>query len=473
MKAEYKKHAVKKFNDNPLTESIHVFIEESELLKTVTETMQVDRFWALSPLYQSAILQDLSMTHIPVPLFYDLYMKFAGAMLHGYSGRNPLDSDNVKFKHNLAIDFKNKTFGHNRASKRTTAASIVASGVSGTGKTTTIRRVLECIPQLIEHDNFKGTTYHQHQVTWLSFDLPSTPSIKALVLNFFQALDKVLGDTSYHESWIAKNRQSVDAHLHAMTMAANNYEIGLVHIDEVQFMLNYGKGANAPSLQGIEALFNKIGIPIVLSTTPQGLEVFKDQYGNIESLEPSITTVRRMLSDRHFTIDLIKSGHPHYLELFNALFPSSLVHPGMIIDNEFKDTFHFLTCGLRALMTRLAQLFHEYVVKFVRKKKPLPGALLLLKSIFHDQFSLISPALVHLRANNVKAYEASIKALEIESIANTNAEQIKHKKQRGKARLGKVPPVLKGGRFDQISVSVSQEIAHNNANGDEEPEVAI
>ena len=50
-------------------------------------------------------------------------------------------------------------------------------GVSGMGKTTTVHRVLESIPQVIIHNEYKGINFTQIQVPYLKLEAPANSSI--------------------------------------------------------------------------------------------------------------------------------------------------------------------------------------------------------------------------------------------------------------------------------------------------------
>ena len=441
--AVYKEHPVQQFNDNPLSEAIHVCFDKQSLSTELNSVINIRDFWQLNNIYQKAVLQALRQTHIAAPIAFKLYGKFIGLILDSYSRRNPMLADSLRLKHEVA-ESQHKGAPHFLDSlyrAESTAASSVVTGPSGVGKTTTIRYVLSVIPQVIEHIEYKGVAFKQQQVVWLSIDLPPTPSLKALALNFFRAIDKALGIEQYENAWITKSHKSVDAHLNAMASIALNYNVGLVHIDEIQFILRYKQGKDTPSLQCLEALFNKIGIPVVLSCTTHGLALFQSPSSSSLQLEPDITTVRRMLNDREFTLVVCKRSSSHYIQLFDALFPSSLVHPDMSIDENFSDKFLFLTCGLPAIMIRLAHLFHEQVVSFVEHNIPLPLATPLLESVYKQQFSLMEPALACLRQNQATLYEH--KMVELGNKGYTNSERRAEPRQKTKPDKG----VLKGGMY--------------------------
>jgi len=466
--AQYNKHPVPQFCGNPLTEALSICIDKDVLLKKVEKTIDVKGFWKLDAIYQQAILQEFANIHIPAPQFGSLYSKFMSLLLHAYSQIHPFSALNTKNKYHLAtlmtdskLDWELNVamFG------RTTAPSLMVQGPSGIGKTTEIRLALSCIPQVLEHHNYNGRHYRQDQLVWISIDLPSTPSLKALALNFFLAVDNALGCTTYYEEWSKKAKTSVDQHLIGMRKVAIVHELGLIHIDELQFMLKYAKSKDSPSLQILEALFNKLGIPLILSCTTQGLALFDASYTD-NSLMPDFTTTRRMLNDREFKFDLHKANSPHFKNLFSAFFPLFLQWEETSLDELFYQKFHFLTCGLPAVMSRLAHLYHETHVQLRRRGsgKKVPSCIDLLEHVYKHQFKLIDPALKQLRRNQVTQYEASITGGGIGKAVFSDVE----KKRQKKAKKDVVVEIKKGGMFDDHAShpkSLSTDIANGFVKG--------
>lgn len=448
IKAHYQPHPVEHLCNNPLTEALAIVYDKDSITAAVSESFREEDFWKLNEIYQYTVLQRLRATNIPYPQFYFLYGKFFSLLLDAYSKRDPFSKESIRLKHELTSIYRNRElkFTDTLQTMQSTAPSVVIHGLSGVGKTTSIRKALQCIPQVIEHESYQGQVYRQKQLVWISIDMPSTPSSKALALNFFRAVDTALGDTDYYGEWSKKSHFSVDAHLNIMAIIANNHELGLVHIDEIQFLLKYAKSKDSPNMQQIEALFNKIGIPAVLSCTTNGLAAFLPDQSSQRTVEPDMTTTRRILSDRVVLFEPVKINSEHFSTLFSALFPKDLAYPGIEIDQTFKFKFHFYTCGLPAIMTRLAQLFYEFLVLYVSKNpSDVPIALVILNSVFKNQFSLIEPALKSLRANQLDLYEQQMLETHIGKPAFTNGEKAAQPKKPKKAQK----PIAKGGMYDE------------------------
>lgn len=445
--AEYRQHPVKKFNGNPLTEALFIHDDTEALMNKVTTLLEPEDFWNISPPYQFAVLQDFASVQIPPAQCCFMYMKFAALLLNTYSKSHPFSPQHTHCKYLLAQETNKLPAKFDKDLQLpmvTHAPTMLISGLSGVGKTTAVRLVLYCFPQVIEHHNYNGKYYRQDQIVWISIDLPSTASIKAFALNFFLAIDQALGIEEYYNAWSKKNHMSTDAHLNGIRQAAKTHELGLIHIDELQFLLKYAKSKESPTLQILEALFNKIGIPMILSSTTAGLELFAMPSPH-STVEIDITTTRRTLNDRHIELNVHARESQQFKQLFNAFFPDFLQTPKTHLCAQFQDRFHYLSCGLPAIMSRMAHLYHETLVQLVDKKsKKIPEPISLLEHVYNNQFKLIAPALEQLRLKNIRQYEAIIADNGKKKAAYSDRE----KRAADKCKQTIIPSVKKGGMFE-------------------------
>lgn len=398
----YVKHPIDEFNNNPLTEALQV-IESKDDIITMMTRIPITEMDDLSAFYRSARIGLLRHLHVPHKCSGFMYHKIMELILCGYASRNPLEAKTTKTIYTIAAAAKDKSYITGGIPDLTTAPSCLAHGPSGSSKSTTIRNTLSLIPQLVQHTSFNNAPFRQDQLVWISFDCAATASPKALALNFFKAVDKVLG-TDYYDTWLLKNKLSVEAHFGHMQLIAITHCIGFVHIDELQFLLTYAKTKDSPTLQTIEALFNKIGIPVLLTTTSAGLGLFKAPEPT-QSDTPSLTTPRRMLSEHEFKFGVFSLGSEEFDKLFNALYPPNLCSDKARPGEDFKKCFHSLSAGLPAVMTRLARLHHENIW-LVGKNKTDDEKV--VKRIYSSQFSIIDKALRYLRNGNVLGFENAI-----------------------------------------------------------------
>ncbi|NPU94911.1 MAG: AAA family ATPase [Gammaproteobacteria bacterium] len=323
-------------------------------------------------------------------------------ILDGYRYRNPVSATMTRFLSELAergdliSDDQDTPTYTIIPPGLTTAHGSLVSGPSGSGKTSAIRSVLGIILQVISHAGYENfRSFQQDQIVWISFDAPSTPSPKALCLNFMKAVDIALGVDRYFPEFSKRSDHiSVDLHIMKVQEIAANHYIGLVHLDEMQFFLNYSNNKNAPNLQILEAMFNKLGIPVVISTTNDGLPL----------INANPQTKRRVISEQHFYLTPLKYGTKPFNEFVDAVFIPKVWGEENVLKNqqEFIRKFHYLTAGLQAVMIRLARLHLQYCVQLDKQ----PFDIEQLEKVFNSQFKYMKDSLEFLRSGDNSSFEA-------------------------------------------------------------------
>jgi hypothetical protein len=396
--ANYQKHPDPLLNGNPLSESLQVILSKSEVLNRLKKDHPtISTFKDLPKFYQKTQVNHFRMVISPHPQSFFLYQKIMELILCGYIDRNPFSAANTQLRTTIAENAKGGVYNPdlNIAFGMTSAPSCLITGLSGSSKTTTARSVLSLIPQYIQHEQFEGRPFMRPQLTYISFDCAATSSPKALALSFFAAVDSVL-NTKYFITWEKRTRDSVERFYANMQLVAAKHHIGLIHIDEVQFFLRYSSSKNSPNLIILESLFNKIGIPVILSCTLEGLDLFQPtQSGDISKL-PDMTTTRRMISEREFVFGIYPLGSNEFNEIFDAFFPHDICVGGKPGD-EFKKEFYRLSAGIPAIINRLARLHHEQIVTVNKKETDDVET---LSQVYRSQFRHIDYALQQIRTSN-------------------------------------------------------------------------
>lgn len=409
--AVYAEHIDKSLNNNPLTEALRFILTKEHYLSEVAYHFEVQNdFMTMPQMYHQTQLDGVKLTYIPLLPAWSLYIKVCALILSGYKERNPLEKLNMQQRIELAEIERTKATFETPPLFKTTAECALLSGPSGTGKSSLALKTLHSIPQTFSHNEYKGKAFVATQLVWISFSLPATNSSKAMALNFFEAIDKALG-TSYAALWSKRSNKTVDDHFAAMRNVAMKYNLGIVHIDDLQFMLKYKTGTDSPNLTHLEALFNKIGIPILLSSTSQGLDLLKTPPDRNPDRERDMSVARRMLTNTQFTLKPLKNGERLFTEFFESFFQTPMIVGSQSNKASFMALFADLTCGIPGIMCRLATLYIELHLSMVQNSgKEIPTfSEKLLQSIFDTQFDFIKPALNDFKKGKMIAYEEKYK----------------------------------------------------------------
>lgn len=115
----------------------------------------------------------------------------------------------------------------------TQAAAGSILGVPGIGKTSTIRRCLAAMPQVIEHTEFEGQPFYCKQVLYLRVECPSDCSVKTLALNLVAALDRAIGSNYLHQL-TALRSAAASAIAAQVKILCMTHHVGLILVDEIQ-----------------------------------------------------------------------------------------------------------------------------------------------------------------------------------------------------------------------------------------------
>lgn len=200
----------------------------------------------------------LGLTNFMVPLTaHILLARVIDSMLReGYVGRRPLSRDHVEvYQHIHSLEREDKPFRQS-ADTLTPQLSTALIGVSGMGKTTTVKRVLAHIPPVYYHPELDI-----FQVTYLHFEMPSDgKGVKSLATAIIQRLDELLPGSEYYDRYVAKGRPSADALIRVAARLMNKHYVGLLIPDEVQNVGNARKDEQI-LMSELTSLCNQCKVP--------------------------------------------------------------------------------------------------------------------------------------------------------------------------------------------------------------------
>ena len=219
--AEYKEQLIEEYKGNPFIEALPAIKSKEEVIESL----------AMYPIYSDAerVLEDHIRIHIiserlfnvfqPLPRHICLENRISIMIRNGYMSRNPLSKEYVEafndgFLSLVDDDYKN-TIDHFN-----TANSLSIIGTSGMGKSSSLNRILQDMPQVILHSKYKDKVITMYQVTWIKLDCPFDGSVKGLCIDFFNKVDEILS-TSYFKKY-GTSKRTVDILLNVMGQVARN-----------------------------------------------------------------------------------------------------------------------------------------------------------------------------------------------------------------------------------------------------------
>lgn len=160
----------------------------------------------------------------------------------------------------------------------TQAATGSILGVPGVGKTSTIRRSLALLPQVVEHVEYMGKPFFCKQILYLTVECPSDCSVKSLALNLVSALDRAIGSNYLHQLTSLRSVAS-SAVAAQVKILCLTHHVGLILIDEIQnAVVTARKNKQVkPLIKFLVELTNDTCTSIFFVGTPIAEELFTSQ----------------------------------------------------------------------------------------------------------------------------------------------------------------------------------------------------
>lgn len=400
VEAEYIPFKVDAYNRNPLTEALRPAMSVEDFTGHLYHDLKVDSTTqALDDFSRELVVEVLGTIYIPSPETYRLYKSIVKAILVGYLHRNPTKSDFDSLQNLVSTD---KDFV--MPDKINLSTCIANIGISGGGKTLSIDKCLSLIPQCISHTEYGGRPLKKTQIVYLKFEAPATKTKKGFILNFFYAVDELVGSRHYEE-WKDVKVSNAVLILEAKKVAFN-YMIGIAFIDEIQRCVaehsDQEKNENRATLSFIDSFFNSVGIPMIVAGT----------YAVWPLYQTTMSTSRRLSSGRVFECLGIAELHsggvdedPYWVHFVSGYFKPFLLKKNFSFSKEVRALLHHYAVGIPALVVRLIKLCYEEAIYTELEEITLT----LIHEVYRDQFFLLAPALEAYRNGEYGGYEDLIR----------------------------------------------------------------
>lgn len=274
--AEYLTQEVPLFRDNPLIEALPPTLTPEEVTEYLLQLPPYsDKDREMSLVARLQMTETAREFFVPNGKHLSVYYAITNMVRRGYVRRNPILWEYWKQGHNNIQSFlkaiKEKPFPNSRAR----GLAIVGSG--GTGKSTTVEKVLQSLPQSITHVSYKSQDFIMKQLVWLKLDCPRKGSLRELCVNFFRAVDEVLG-TQYENRYARSTRRTLEDLIAGIARVAANQCLGILIIDEIQDLSEARSGGDVTMVNFFVHLENAIGVPFALIGTQDAIPILSGQF---------------------------------------------------------------------------------------------------------------------------------------------------------------------------------------------------
>lgn len=316
--------------------------------------------------------------------------RFGLLLRQGYLGRNPLSHD---YLHHLHAGLDRIQAGSLDAAHvipaRNTATCFALLGCPGVGKTTAVNRVLAMYPQCIVHDE----PFSLVQITWLRLEAPALGSLKQLCIDFFAAIDRLIGTDYVKRYATGVTTEQMVVH---MAHVANLHALGVLVIDEIQHLKGVRVGADA-LMKFLVKLVNTIGVPVILIGT----------LGALPILQGSFSQARRATGLGSQLWDRMAKG-AEWEQFVRALWPFQWTNPPTPLTPELSDVLYDESQGVADLAVKLYLLAQLRLVTTseVRKQQSEQLTEQLFRRVTREEFAMVQPMVDALRRNDSRKLAA-------------------------------------------------------------------
>ena len=376
------------YEDNPFISKLPPLLSQRELLSTMASLPAFhERERNFPAQLRKHCIMRLGRYFEPMERQIQLAERFGMLLRQGYVGRNPLTHDYIRHLQSGAERIEAKSLhAPTRNPVENTAVSFALTGCSGIGKSKSIEKVLHQYPQCIQHTE----PFSLVQIVWLKLDCPSQGSPKQLCINFFSAVDRLVG-TNYF-NWYGSRRASVDEMMVHMAHVANLHALGVLVIDEIQHLNKTKMGPDA-LLNFLVTLVNTIGVPVILIGTLSAVPLLQENFRQ----------ARRASGMGSLIWDRMPKGKPwnYFIE---QLWRHQWTRDVTPIGAEIQEVLYDESQGILDIVVKLFMLAQLRVVS-IGETRGTAEILTpqLLRKVAREDFRIVQPMLDALRKNDTRA----------------------------------------------------------------------
>jgi AAA domain len=394
--AEYKDQVISDYMGNPLIEALPPIMTKDEFSKAVTyypPFEDSERF--MNPEYRLHCVMRLLKYFQPLARHIELEQKVSRVLRYGYIGRNPMlphyKAKLRELKKIFTSEFATELekLKHLINDADTPALGLTIIGVSGVGKTTGLKKILNLYPQVIVHSEYKKKLLNIYQIVWIKIDCPHGGSLKDLCIEFFGEVDRLIG-TNYKSKYGSKNNTDY-VMLAQMCQIAYNHCVGMLIIDEIQNLDQAKSGGRDQMLNFFVRLDNTIGIPVVVVGTNKAIKLLQGEFRQGRRREG----VGSFYWER-FKIET-KSEKTLWNFFVSQLFEYQWTEEKVAFDDEFSLVLYDESQGVTDIAVKLYMLTQFRVIVSSKIKKITPS---IMRQVAIDSLKLVRPMLDAVRSGN-------------------------------------------------------------------------
>ncbi|MCU8023949.1 MULTISPECIES: TniB family NTP-binding protein [unclassified Shewanella] len=323
-----------------------------------------------------AELPRLRQTRVINVQHLELYNEIYDLVCQGYVDRNPTRTEVIAWGYDVADSNISLEQIERPSISQTTADAIFLTGMSGTGKSTIVSRILsQCLPQVIEHKY----DFDDVQVVYLSVDMPHNANRSALISSIIRELDRVLSASKFGQcDYSSSIRNStgkyinIDRMVDILRTILLRHHVGILVIDEFQNLQVASQRYRDEMLQLFDELSNTLSIPNVKIGTPDTIQIF-DKKGRHKRRVGATFELSRINNAKDWTA------------MMNAIIGYQPINKPLVLSDKISDLLIALTAGVPSI---LMTLWEACLAEAIRSGSESITEVL-IKKTFNKRFPLL------------------------------------------------------------------------------------
>lgn len=378
--ADYKEQFIEDYVGNPFIECLPHILSPKQVIEQLAYYPSFDpKERLLEPYMRIHILQRLFQYFQPIHEHIRLEQAISTMLRNGYVDRNPFSPSYVRRRTGEWLEGKDGRTAFPLQSS--TSKSLTLIGISGSGKTSSLSKILALSPQVIVHSRYRGRDFSRYQISHLRIEAPYDGSLKALCLQFFMTIDALLG-TDYMERY-GNGHKSTNIMIPIICKLLSNIGTGILVIDEIQHLSLAKSGGSAAVLNFFTTLINTANIPILLVGTPKSLNVLQSEFRQ----------ARRNISGHgNFFWDRLQKDASFDLFL-SGLWKYQWTRKSVELTDEISSILYDETQGIPDVVVKLFMMIQIRAIS--TGKESITGAM--IRRVANEQLKLIRPMIEALK----------------------------------------------------------------------------
>lgn len=386
--AIYTPQRIPHYRGNPLIEALPPSLDDDDMLRSlfcVPDFTEDQRDWSKSERLQ--MIAQLSNFMVPMDRHIHLAQSLDTLLRQGYVGRAPRTAAAHQIFTQLYEQQKAGRAFQPTATQLTTQLSAALVGVSGMGKTTTIKRILSRFPEVIHHPEL-GV----YQVPYIHIETPyDGASVKGIAASIFRKIDKLLPDAHYGEQY-GSSRSGAETLMNHAARVLHTHATGLLVVDEIQNLENSPKNRDALMTLLVSAS-NELGLPILFAGTNKAERLLAMDFRQARrSTSVSPTAWGTFRRGGHETAD-------EWEDFLSVLWRFQWIRKPAELNPFIADLFYHYSQGVADIAVKLFALAQARAIH--DGSETIDGTL--IDSVAKNELGIVMPMIEALRNNDLNA----------------------------------------------------------------------